>query len=137
MLRETIWSIHQESITLEELCNKAKSYATRIFENTSVRVDLEASERDYIFSPAMAHHLFRIIQESRNNACKYASASEVMITISLKNISIKENGKGFEVETVQKGYGLQNLAQRKGYSRGVKYYISSRVWNENGNFLLV
>lgn len=126
VLRETIWSIHQSSISLEELCNKSKAYAERIFADSSTNIVLDYSKPDFVFSPATALHLFRIIQESINNSFKYSEASEVKITISPNRIVIFDNGNGFDLETVKKGYGLQNLAQRANEIQG-EYLIDTEV----------
>ena len=56
--------------------------------------------------------MFRIVQESSNNAFKYADCNHVIVTINRKEISITDDGKGFDFDTVRKGYGLQNIEVR-------------------------
>lgn len=126
LLRETIWSIHQSNITLEELSNKAGAYAGRIFEDSKVEVKMDYSNPDHVFSPPTALHLFRIIQESVNNSFKYSDASEVTLIITPHNLIIRDNGKGFDLQTVQKGYGLQNLTQRAKEING-DYNIDTQI----------
>lgn len=59
---------------------------------------------------------FRIIQEQTNNIIKYAEASEIIIGLCKKNNSfhlvIKDNGKGFDLETAKNGTGLINIRNR-------------------------
>lgn len=112
VLRETIWSIHKEELTIDELYHKAEEYATRILGGKAIRVSVIASNKSAVLSPALALHLFRIIQESVNNASKYADCSELRILINEAKVEIVDNGRGFDAETVQKGYGLQNMQQR-------------------------
>lgn len=119
VLRETIWSIHKEELTIDELYQKAEEYATRILgskdtstDSATIRVTVVATEKLTVLSPAIALHLFRIIQEAVNNASKYADCSELKIFISPSRIEIYDNGKGFDKETSKKGYGLQNMEQR-------------------------
>ncbi len=112
LLRETIWSIHQDEISLRELHTKAKAYAERVLGDQSVAITVTVSDQDVVISPANALHLFRIIQEAVNNAFKYANCSELSIKISQDKIEISDNGKGFDLPNVQKGYGLQNMQQR-------------------------
>ncbi|MCC1483675.1 histidine kinase [Winogradskyella sp. E313] len=60
--------------------------------------------------------LFRIMQEFFSNTIKYAEAEHIHININytLKglSISIKDDGNGFDVNTVEKGSGLINMQKR-------------------------
>ena len=60
--------------------------------------------------------LFRIMQEFFSNTIKYAEAEHINININytLKDlsISIKDDGNGFDVNTVEKGSGLINMQKR-------------------------
>ena len=56
------------------------------------------------------------MQEAVNNAVKYADASEIEVNVFNRNnqiqIEIKDNGKGFDIETVDYGNGLYNMKKR-------------------------
>jgi signal transduction histidine kinase len=60
--------------------------------------------------------LFRIIQECLNNAIKHAQPSTIAIEInagkSPVEITIKDDGKGFDLKQQSKGQGLRNLQYR-------------------------
>jgi signal transduction histidine kinase len=60
--------------------------------------------------------LFRMIQEIINNIIKHAGAKEIRFDATRKDnkilITIEDNGKGFDIETVNAGAGLQNLQSR-------------------------
>lgn len=60
--------------------------------------------------------LFRIIQESLNNILKHAKARYVMIFIEENletlEITIKDNGEGFQHDAVKDGSGLKNMQIR-------------------------
>ncbi len=60
--------------------------------------------------------LFRICQESLSNVMYHAMASEVFIDISdtgnAINMSIKDNGKGFDLKQVKNANGLRNMQER-------------------------
>jgi signal transduction histidine kinase len=62
---------------------------------------------------------YRIIQESLTNICKYAQATAVAIQIELltedeKNlqVSIQDNGQGFDLNQTKTGFGLQGMQER-------------------------
>ena len=60
--------------------------------------------------------LFRILQEAISNAIKYAEHDTFEITLYFNinelNIVFKDFGKGFNLETIQKGNGLTNMKNR-------------------------
>jgi signal transduction histidine kinase len=60
--------------------------------------------------------IYRIVQESLTNICKYAAATEVEISIvqSISNlqVTIRDNGKGFEFKHNTTGFGLQGMQER-------------------------
>ena len=134
MLRETIWSIHQDEISLRELHSKAKAYAERVFADQAVMVSTRVYDEDCVISPAVALHLFRITQESVNNAFKYANCSEFSIIIRKNQIELRDNGTGFDATTVQKGYGLQNMQERANEMQATLTMESNK---ENGTKIVV
>jgi signal transduction histidine kinase len=60
--------------------------------------------------------VYRIVQESLTNICKYAQATEVKIqlqaTTDKLDLIIQDNGRGFNVETNTTGFGLQGMRER-------------------------
>lgn len=112
VLRETIWSINKTEITIDELVSKAEEYINRLVEDTPIRYSIYSENKNHPLSPATALHLFRIIQEAINNSCKYAQCTELKVAINKDSLKIEDNGKGFDLAAVKRGYGLQNLEQR-------------------------
>jgi two-component system, NarL family, sensor histidine kinase UhpB len=74
------------------------------------------------------YQLFRMIQEFINNSLKYSECSEIKCKIAevknILNIQLEDNGKGFDISSVQKGLGLSNMKQRAGAS-GFKFSLDS------------
>ena len=60
--------------------------------------------------------IFRILQEFLSNSVKYSEAKNLNITLDyqLKNLMItaKDDGKGFDIDKVEKGSGLINMKSR-------------------------
>ena len=73
---------------------------------------------DNIINDKQKLMLFRIIQEQVSNVLKHAAASRIVIDLKLSgkliNLSITDNGRGFELEKVKfkKGVGLSNIESR-------------------------
>jgi len=60
--------------------------------------------------------LFRIIQEFISNTVKYANSAGLMITLEYQQnnllIEIADDGKGFDINSAEKGAGLINMKNR-------------------------
>ena len=63
--------------------------------------------------------LYRIVQETLNNALKYADAEEILIQINGEvdgvSLLIEDDGKGFDITQKYEGNGLQNIHKRAIY----------------------
>ncbi|WP_083702071.1 sensor histidine kinase [Mangrovimonas sp. DI 80] len=61
-------------------------------------------------------NIYRVIQESLQNIYKHAKAQLVKINVDLKDdvimLSLKDDGKGFDVNKSRKGIGLKNINSR-------------------------
>ena len=61
-------------------------------------------------------NLFRITQELLNNTLKHAKASSVRLSLTQFENKValyyKDDGKGFDPDKVQQGYGLNNIKER-------------------------
>lgn len=60
--------------------------------------------------------LFRILQEFFSNSVKYSEAKELCVHLDYSNdnlvIQARDNGKGFDMATIEKGSGLLNMKSR-------------------------
>ncbi|WP_248723996.1 sensor histidine kinase [Seonamhaeicola sp. ML3] len=119
-LRDTIWAMNKNEITLEDLRARISNFIDKAGTSASgiqftVNIDEKLSD-ELEFSSVKGMNIYRIVQEAINNAIKYAEASEVEVNIQKKNedviFSIKDNGKGFDLQTVEEGNGLNNMKKR-------------------------
>jgi signal transduction histidine kinase len=60
--------------------------------------------------------IYRIIQESLTNICKYAKASEIRLQLFTMSgelhLQVQDNGIGFNPEQNTTGFGLQSMRDR-------------------------
>jgi signal transduction histidine kinase/ligand-binding sensor domain-containing protein len=121
-LRETIWALNKEEISIEELSDKLKAFTQKLFGinhacGLSYSEEIEDGDK-LMLSPSEAIHLFRICQEAIANSLKYANASHMEISISLQKgkyrISISDDGIGFDPGKTEATvhYGLVNMRFR-------------------------
>ena len=116
-LRETIWVLNHEKISIVDFTDRFKNYAVKILKHypqvsLSFVTDLENGRE---LAPELSLNLFRIMQEALQNACKHSSASEILIGFNSKNklhFFVKDNGIGFSTNTESAGNGIYNMRKR-------------------------
>lgn len=117
-LRDTIWAMNKSEISVDDLHTRILSFIEKAKTATiKTEFDLINSINPEIkFSSLIGINLFRVVQESINNAIKYSNATKIKITLSQKGnqitISIQDNGKGFDMNTISFGNGLSNMEKR-------------------------
>jgi signal transduction histidine kinase len=115
-LRDTIWSIRGEVITLGDFAAKIREYAKKRFKDYGVEF-LDICSNDAVsLGPIQALNLFRVCQEAINNAVKYSNSSKVILDMKcdaeIVYIGLKDNGLGFNIDSIKNGYGLRNMQER-------------------------
>ena len=119
-LRDTIWAMNKNDITFEDLQIRINNFIDQAV-IASGNIDFsfiisDSINQSHNFTSMHGMNLYRIIQESVNNASKYAEASKISVSISEENsqyhIKIEDNGKGFDSEKVVYGNGLNNIKKR-------------------------
>ncbi|MBD3723949.1 MAG: tetratricopeptide repeat protein [Flavobacteriaceae bacterium] len=140
-LRDTIWAMNKEEITVEDLETRISNF----IENA--KISLTGTQFNFIsnlkskqlqpFSSRDGMNIYRIIQESVNNAIKHAKATKIEVLIQEKNhsitIQIKDNGSGFNVSETEKGNGLHSIQKRAAELQADLDLIS----NENGTAIKI
>jgi len=84
---------------------------------TSLDICIQAEEfNEQLLAEDQKVAIYRIIQEQLNNVLKYADASNVKIYLSSSednvNLSISDDGKGFDTKVKRNGIGLYNIVSR-------------------------
>ncbi len=119
-LRDTVWALHNASITIEILASKLESFVTKITDNQkdiSYNFNCKIT-KNKIISPEQNMHIFRIFQESINNVLKHAKATNLEILIEETEVGkvileVKDNGIGIQNKTSPEGhFGLKNMSAR-------------------------
>jgi signal transduction histidine kinase len=93
---------------------------------------------DAVLPSQIVKTIYRIVQEALTNICKYAEATEVQIQLETNAekvfLFIEDNGKGFEVNSLKKGFGLQGMQERVAALQG-SFYLESE--SEEGCRIIV
>lgn len=132
-LRDTIWAMNKSDFTMEDLSSRIFNFvehAQSANHNIQFNFSIDEKLKNKKFSSVVGVNLYRTIQESVNNAMKYANANHIIINAEKLNeglkIEIKDDGKGFDTENVDLGNGLLNMKKRMEEING-KFSVNSEI----------
>ncbi|UGS23158.1 tetratricopeptide repeat-containing sensor histidine kinase [Flavobacterium channae] len=117
-LRDTIWAMNKEEITIEDLKTRISNFIDNAqLSLNGIEFNFNFDTKSFkSFSSRDGMNIYRLIQEAVNNAIKHANASQ--INVSFKEVErkikiiIQDNGKGFSTETTEIGNGLNSMKKR-------------------------
>jgi len=117
-LREIVWDITPHETESDNLIEKINLYTKYISKPSSISFQFIYDKvfEENVLPAKITQNLFLICKEAINNAVKYSECSNIKISLtSIENkleLCIRDNGKGFDVHTVEKGNGLKNIEKR-------------------------
>ncbi|WP_460218079.1 tetratricopeptide repeat-containing sensor histidine kinase [Psychroserpens sp. MEBiC05023] len=119
-LRDTIWAMNTSEISVEDLQSRISNFidnADAASHGVAFQFNWnEAENREYSFNSVEGMNIYRIIQESINNALKYANAKHVSVDFSAGKegfvFKVSDDGKGFDTKHTALGNGINNMRKR-------------------------
>lgn len=118
-LRDTIWAMNNSEFVFEDLRSRIFNFIEKAKfarEDVAFKFTIDDALQDIKLSSLVGINIYRTIQEAINNAVKYSEASEISVDVTNKNgqiaIEIQDNGKGFDINTIDFGNGLYNMKKR-------------------------
>jgi signal transduction histidine kinase len=129
-LRRLIWALRP--VELEELgpIEAVRRLASDLGDQVGLEVEVVVEGPERRLSPQIEGALYRCVQEALNNVAKHAQAHHAWVEFALEpdqvQVSIRDDGRGFEVTSALKteGLGLRHLRERVEELRG-KFTIES------------
>jgi signal transduction histidine kinase len=125
-LRDTIWAMNNSEFVFEDLRSRIFNFIEKAKfarEDVAFKFTIDEALQDIKLSSLVGINIYRTIQEAINNAVKYSEASDISVNVLKKNdqieIEIKDNGKGFDINTIDFGNGLHNMKKRVEEVNGV------------------
>ncbi len=116
-LRETIWAFKTDAMPVTELASKVQEFASKMTRVSDIEIKIENRlHSDIYLTPGQSINLYRISQEAIQNALKYSGAKEIRWIIREENekliLEIQDDGVGFDMQSIKKGYGLNHICER-------------------------
>jgi signal transduction histidine kinase len=92
----------------------------RIYSHIRVEKKIDLSESNV--TDFLKTTIYRVCQEAMNNVAKHSQASLVSLNLQERDgrieLTIQDNGQGFDLDTVRRGLGLSTMRERAQHSGG-------------------
>ncbi len=127
---DVIWSIDPKYDSLNDFVFSFKNFAYELCEAKKINLVIKTENIENVkVNSQIKRNLQLIVKESLNNAIKYSECTEIIFALEVKNknifLSIKDNGKGFNKESITPGKGLINIRKNTTALSGKCSIISS------------
>lgn len=145
-LRDTVWALHSEELTMGALTERMENLARKMLENTTEIALVFASSvpAELVIPQHYTMHIMRVFQESIHNVYKHAQASVLTVNVAETadeiRVTVADNGIGIGDDPEKPfHYGLQSMKDRAAKING-KLTITSKpdggtevvlIWSKN------
>src|SRR5690606_15365538 len=119
ILRDISKSMNVDHINRIGLANAFRAELNRIQRTKVFRTEYNLKGNEFSIAPQHQMIIFRVLQEALNNIVKHSNGDSVTMTVTFETpfleVVIKDNGRGFDLKSVQSsmnGSGLSNMLKR-------------------------
>ncbi|GAP99981.1 element excision factor XisI family protein [Leptolyngbya sp. NIES-2104] len=114
--RRSVWLLYHTDSAANSLPDAIARLIEQMTTGTTVQIALNVEGMPYYLDAPISLNLLRIAQESLTNALRHANAQTVQINLSYApeqvQISVRDNGCGFDPQTIRPGLGLTGIRDR-------------------------
>ncbi|CAA6677618.1 Unannotated [Lentimonas sp. CC4] len=129
-LREVVWVIDEDSIRLPLLIQKLTDRANRVLAGVEISVEVPENCPDQVVSLPFKRHMIMYFKEVVHNCARHAHATKVCLEFRVAEqgleVSVRDNGCGFDVTQASTGLGLESL-QNRAHEMGGELELGSRI----------
>ena len=123
-MNDIVWAINPEHDSLLDLTSRMRRHAEEVFTTRDIRLNFEAPDdaEQLKLDIETRRDLYLIFKEAVNNAARHAACSAVSIRVQASamhiQLSIIDNGKGFDPLVLAEGNGLLSMRNRAQAMKG-------------------
>jgi len=131
-MSDIVWAIKSENDRFENVLQRMNQFASEILDAKNINLDFKSdpSLSSSRLTMEQRKNFYLFFKEVVNNAAKYSDAKKVSVCIGQKDhyaeMSIRDNGKGFDTTTISHGNGMNTLKKRAA-ELGADFKITSRI----------
>jgi signal transduction histidine kinase len=135
-MSDVVWSINPQRDHLRDLVQRMRRFASDVFTSRNVDFEFNALEEDMKLNVDVRRQIFLIFKEAINNIARHSQCDRVAIDFHIVGESLvlrlKDNGSGFDPNTLVDGHGLASMRTRASSLNGVLHVSSDK---ETGTLL--
>jgi signal transduction histidine kinase len=120
-IRDTVWALNPDNDAPGKFLERLRSVALQLLTNQGIALTYDCAVDPQLlppFSMEQRRNIYLVFKEALHNILKHAQASIVNIHIGHSEgrlqITISDNGRGFDLATHADGNGLVNFQKRAG-----------------------
>ena len=123
-LRDILWVLDDARDSIEDLIERIKTFALPAATAQGIRFEIRMDDYlvDRVLSKAEKRNLLMVIKETINNSIKYAESRCITLDFAIRNnklnITLRDDGIGFDIAAATAGNGLKNIYYR---ARQIRY----------------
>ncbi len=123
-LEEIVWAANPLHDSIEGFGNYLSQYTGAVVRDAGLRcrLDIPTQLPALPLPSGLRHRLMMAVKEALNNALKHAHAAEVSVRFEIDGsrlqVTVSDDGVGFDPATVRRGNGLDHLERRMEESGG-------------------
>ena len=123
-MSDIVWAINPKNENLNKIIDRLSDFSREICISKDVQLEFKTDEDalKMILPMEAIKNIYLIVKEAMNNAIKHSNCKH--LTVSFKSvpkgldISIADDGKGFDQEKIKYGNGLNNMESRVNEMKG-------------------
>jgi signal transduction histidine kinase len=121
---DIVWSIKPDNDSMLKILARMREYASGILEPKDVEITFNIGEhiQELKLNMETRRDLFLIFKEAVNNLAKYSHCTKAEINLKIRNqrlqMTVTDNGNGFDVNSADEGNGLGNMQKRAELLKG-------------------
>ncbi|VGO20875.1 sensor histidine kinase [Pontiella sulfatireligans] len=128
-LREVVWVVDQNRISLPELIRKMVERAERVMSGIRLSIDVSQECPDVEVSLVYKRHLQMFFKEAVHNCVRHAEATQAWLSFFIEQgqllIVLVDNGRGFDPNAATGGWGVKNMRKRAEEMGGILHIQSA------------
>lgn len=133
-LRDMIWVLEGEQDSVYDLVERIKKFAHPVCLADDIVFETKVdAESDLLISKKIKRNLLLIAKECINNSIKYAKCKHIEVILEYAkpnlNMTIQDDGKGFNIEEANMGKGLESIQYR---ARQIQFECKIETANGQG-----
>jgi signal transduction histidine kinase/ligand-binding sensor domain-containing protein len=129
-MSEIVWAINPRRDHISDLTHRMRRFASEVLGARDIELQFTAPDdrRDSPLGPDVRREVWLIFKEGVNNSARHAACTRVSIDCALDShwleLSIRDNGRGFDPKSAGDGNGLSSMRQRAARLGGTLTIVS-------------